>query len=299
MSENKTVKHVSDKTRRSVIWRWFTAVSLNGNVENMMGTGFGYSMIPAMKELYPNDPEKRKAGLKRAYSFYNTEPEIGAVIHGVAVAMEEDLAAGELNDNGDSIVAMKSALMGPLAGIGDALMQGVIIPIILAVCIDMTRNGMVFGPVLYGIIMYAIMIGIMLGLYNTGYKKGSEAIMKFITDGTIDKLMTAAGIMGCTVMGALIAKYVNINCGLAFNIGGSQFVVQTALFDVIMPKILPLGLTMLCLWMFRKGLTSLKVILILIAACIVTGLLNIFTANDMSTVAEATSAIVTSLSVMM
>ncbi len=31
--------------------------------------------------------------------------------------------------------------MGPLAGMGDTIWQGVVIPILLAVCIDLTRSG--------------------------------------------------------------------------------------------------------------------------------------------------------------
>ncbi len=42
--------------------------------------------------------------------------------------------------SGDGMNAIKTGLMGPLAGIGDTLTQGVITPIVLAVCIGLTEE---------------------------------------------------------------------------------------------------------------------------------------------------------------
>ena len=39
--------------------------------------------------------------------------------------------------------------MGPLAGIGDTIYQGVLIPILLAICIDITLTGTVWGAIVY------------------------------------------------------------------------------------------------------------------------------------------------------
>lgn len=58
----------------------------------------------------------------------------------MAVALEEQKAMGE-NIPGEFITNLKTSLMGPLAGMGDTIWQGVVIPILLAVCIDLTRSG--------------------------------------------------------------------------------------------------------------------------------------------------------------
>ena len=44
------------------------------------------------------------------------------------------------NIPGEFITNLKTSLMGPLAGMGDTIWQGVVIPILLAVCIDLTRS---------------------------------------------------------------------------------------------------------------------------------------------------------------
>lgn len=267
------IKKVSKSALSHAMWNWFMSVSVSSNYENMMGTAYAFSMVPITKELYANNPEGRKEAMTRAVTFYNTEPEVGAVIHGVSIAMEEQVAAGTME--GDSVISFKAAMMGPLAGIGDSLIQGIIVPIILALCIDLTNNGLVIGPIIYALAMYAIMIGVMTFTYRFGYNKGSESLMQLVSNGTINKIMNAAGIMGCAVMGALIAKYVNVAWVLKFNIGQSAFDIQTSFFDTIMPKIIPLMLTMGCVHFLRKGKKSLTIILALIVLGIVFGALGI------------------------
>ena len=268
---------VSQKAQKRSIVNWFLSCAVGGNYEFMHGMGFMYSMVPVVKELYPSDVEKQKAVLTRHLTFINTEHEVGTVIHGVTIAMEEQVAAGADCD-ADQIVGLKSALMGPLAGIGDSLIQGIIIPILLALCIDLTNNGLVLGPVIYAVLMYAIMIGCMWLCFKVGYNKGGDAIVDVMAAGTLDKIMNAAGIVGCCVMGGLIVNYVNLQCALNFTISGTEFNIQTALFDAICPKLLPLLLTLGCVQALRKGKKSLHIILVMIVAGILFGLLGIFSA---------------------
>lgn len=267
------VKKVSKSTLNRAMWNWFISSSTSGNYENMMGTGFAHSMVPVTKELYADDPEKRKEVMNRSLAFFNTEPEVGAVIHGVSIAMEEQVAAGAMD--GDSVVSFKAAMMGPLAGIGDALIQGILIPILLALCIDLTNNGLVIGPIIYAVLMYGIMIGVTYFMFHFGYKKGSEELLRLVASGKIEQIMNAAGIMGCAVMGALIAKYVSVSWMLGFTIGQSTFDIQASLFDAIMPKLLPLLLTLGCVYFLRKGKKSITIILALIVIGIVFGGLGI------------------------
>lgn len=83
------VVKVSKSTQKKSILNWFLSCAVGGNYEFMHGVGFMYSMVPVVKELYPNDVEKQKETLTRHLTFLNTEPEVGTVIHGVTIAMEE------------------------------------------------------------------------------------------------------------------------------------------------------------------------------------------------------------------
>ena len=90
MAENKIKLSKSD--RRSVMLR---SQFLQGswNYERMQNGGWAYSLIPALKKLYPNKDDA-SAALKRHLEFFNTHPYIAAPILGVTLALEEERANG-------------------------------------------------------------------------------------------------------------------------------------------------------------------------------------------------------------
>ncbi|TME10391.1 MAG: PTS system mannose/fructose/sorbose family transporter subunit IID, partial [Chloroflexi bacterium] len=112
----------SDVQRSFWLWTFFS--HSNYNYERLQGTAFAQAMAPIIRKLY-KDPEDIKAALKRHLVFFNTEPNVGGVIHGAVIAMEEQRANGAPIDD-DDINGVKSGLMGPLAGIGDSISQGTI-----------------------------------------------------------------------------------------------------------------------------------------------------------------------------
>lgn len=99
---------------------------------------------------------------------------------------------------------------------------------------------------------------------------------KILQGGLMDKLVNAAGIVGCCVMGALTASYVNISTKLAFGTGDNIISLQTDLFDAIMPKLLSLLVVLLCFKLFKKNLSPVKVMLIMMVAVGVLAAVGIF-----------------------
>ena len=191
--------------------------------------------------------------------------------------MEEEKAMGVDIPN-EFITNIKTSLMGPLAGVGDTIYQGVLIPILLALCIDITRagSGNVWGSILYAVLMTAITYGFSYWNFMFGYNAGSDAIMDFLEKGILDKLLKAASIMGCMVMGGLIVNYVKCKTGIVINAGGTEFALQEVLFDAVLPNMLPLGVTMGVYYlMAQKHWTSIKVILLIVVIGIIGGLFGI------------------------
>jgi len=151
---------LTKKDVRKSYWLWQFFSHANYNYERMQGTAFAMSMAPILKKLYPNR-EDLSDGLKRHLVFFNTEPNVGAVIHGATIAMEEQKANGA-EITGDSINAFKTGLMGPLAGVGDSLVQGIIIPLLVALGISISMTGNVSGSIL-------VLIGLPLVLMAVAY----------------------------------------------------------------------------------------------------------------------------------
>ena len=121
-------------------WRWMFFALSSHNYERMMGTGFAHALSGSLEKLYKDDKEGLRAALKRNLSFFNTEPQLGSIIPGISLALEETYANDETFDV-DILTSTKNALMGPLAGIGDSILVGTLNPILLSIGIGLSTNG--------------------------------------------------------------------------------------------------------------------------------------------------------------
>ena len=97
--------------------------------------------------------------------------------------------------------------------------------------------------------------------------------MRFLTEGS--------SVLGLLVMGALVAKWTTVNMPLVLssytNSAGEQVTttVQTIL-DSLMPGIVPLLMTFACMWLLRKNVNPLIIILGLFALGIVGYAIGLF-----------------------
>ncbi|MBN7573505.1 PTS N-acetylglucosamine transporter subunit IIABC [Clostridium sp. 2-1] len=277
--ENKSIDDNKTKVldKRDVIksWiRWFFFAQSNYNYERLQATAFAHSMLPVIKKLYKSNEDK-KAAVQRHLAFFNTEPICGSVIHGITIAMEEEKAGGNpINDEGFN--AIKTGLMGPLAGVGDTLTQGIITPILLAICIGITNTKNIFGPIIFLIAQYAIMTSISLSLWMSGYNLGKKAVEQILQGGKINKVIETASVLGTLVMGGLVGRFITLQTNLSFNMGEVKFSLQTDLLDKLMPGLIPFALTLIVLKMVRRGTSPIKLMVVLILAGAILGALGIF-----------------------
>ena len=245
------------------------------NYERMMGQAVAHVFVPISKRLYKDNPEKKKEMMKREAEFFNVHIEFGSCIIGMIIALEEQKAKGK-DIPAEFITSLKTSLMGPLSGVGDTIYQGVLIPILLAICIDITSKGTMWGSIIYGLAMIAISWGFSYYNFMFGYKAGAEAVMDFLEKGILNKILRASEVMGCMVMGGLISSYVKMNVVLEVISSTQTFKVQEQFLDAVMPNILPFGFTLLVYWlMSKKGWKSLKLIGLIVVIGIIAGLLGI------------------------
>ena len=258
-----------------LIWETFPQTCYN--YERMMGQVVAHMFSAIINFLYKDNPSKRKEVMKREIEFFNVHIEFGACILGMAIALEEQNAMGE-EIPGDFITNLKTSLMGPLAGMGDTIWQGVVIPILLAVCIDLTRSGdgNIWGAIIYAVVIVVAAYALSYWNFMFGYRAGSEAIMDFLEKGILNKLIKGASIMGCMVMGGLVVNYVTAVCGIEIVSSTSTYSIQESFLDAVCPNILPLAMTMLVYYLLNKRRwSSLKVIGLIIVIGIVGGVTGI------------------------
>lgn len=262
--EKSTSLSKRDLRKAFLTWQFFSHA--NYNYERMQGTAFAMSMGPIIKKLYKTK-EDISAALKRHLTFFNVEPDFGAVIHGVVCSMEEKKSNGALIDD-EAINGIKTGLMGPMSGIGDAIVQGIIIPLFVAFGINFAIEGNIIGPFIPLIFIPVILIGITYVMWMRGYRLGNVAVTGLMQSGQLKSIIRAAGVLGCTVMGGLISQFVHLQTTIAFNVGEEAFTLQTDVIDKIMPNLLPFALVIACYFILKKSKKISAVWLMLILAVI-------------------------------
>jgi mannose PTS system EIID component len=272
MTGREPVKLTRADVRRS-FWLWTFFSHANYNYERLQGTAFAQAMVPILKKLY-KDPEDLKAGLKRHLVFFNTEPNVGGIIHGAVIAMEEQRANGADIDD-DTINSVKSGLMGPLAGVGDTISQGTITPILLSIGIGMAQAGNILGPIFYFVAEVAIMIGLAYFFWFQGYDRGREGVTALLRSGALDRLVLGAGALGNLVLGALAYQFVHVYVTLTLIVGDGHFELNELLAS-IMPGILPLLFTLLTWWLLTKRRISPILLLVVYIVVAMVGAFPLF-----------------------
>jgi PTS system mannose-specific IID component len=119
---------------RAVLLRVFLrslALQASWNPKGMQNLGLAYAVFPALEQLYP-DKKALEAAVQRHLVFFNTHPYVAAAIVGGALYHEQRIARGE--EPPDKVVAFKTALMGPLAALGDGFFWLSLKPAVGAVC---------------------------------------------------------------------------------------------------------------------------------------------------------------------
>lgn len=114
------------------------------NYETMQSGGWVYSIHPAMEKIYDGDADLLAEKYKDHFKFYNTHPWMGNIILGACIAIESTKDP----DATKQAVEMRTALMGPLAGIGDAIIWIMFMTILGAIAAYMALEGSIVGWVI-------------------------------------------------------------------------------------------------------------------------------------------------------
>jgi len=266
-----------DLIKSWLLWTFFSHA--NYNYERLQATAFCQSMTPVISRLYTS-PEDIKAALKRHLVFFNTEPNWGGVIHGIVIAMEEERANGAPIDD-DAINSVKTGMMGPLAGIGDTIDQGTILPILLALGIGIAgvsvaggkatvgATGNPLGAILFVVLISVIMLPITYIVYMQGYSRGRTFVTDILRSGLMDRLITGATVVGNMVLGALTFSFVSLYFAFNINVSGTSINLQTGILDKIMPGLLPVSIVLFAWFLLRRRVSPILLIFIFLVIALV------------------------------
>lgn len=272
-AEVDTHRTLSKKALNRAWFTWVTFGQICYNFERMMGLGFTHSLNPIMKELYPDDAKRRGEAMSRNMAFYNTENTWGASIAGIVASMEEEKAAHP-EMNADLISSLKTALMGPIAGIGDSITQALVKVILLAIALSFSLQGNPIGVILFVLLFSAYALLVSRSVYFAGYRFGRRSIIDMLHGGRLQSVSEALSVVGMMVLGTLISNNMNVTTPLKFTIGQVTTEIQPVL-EAIVPHFLNVLIFALVYWMVKKDMKATTIILIVFGTAIVLSLLGI------------------------
>lgn len=282
---------LTKKDRISVWWR-STFLQGSWNYERMQNGGWAFAMIPAIKRLYKTKEERAEA-LKRHLEFFNTHPYVASPVIGVTLALEEERANGAPIED-KTIQGVKVGMMGPLAGIGDPVFWFTVRPILGALGASLAMTGNILGPIIFFLAWNIIRMAFMWYTQEFGYKAGSR-ISDDLSGSLLQDITKGASILGMFILGSLVNRWVSVKFAPVVSSvklsdgafidwsslpagaeGIKQALMQQASgmsltpekvttlqnnLDSLIPGLAGLLITLICMWLLKKKVSPIIIIL--------------------------------------
>ena len=268
-------KKITKKTLAKSFHHWYYGHLTCFSQEHMQTFGYLTSMLPIVEELYKDKAEQKEA-MQTYTAFFNTEPQLGALVVGITAGLEEARANGDAVD-GETINGMRAGLMGPIAGIGDSLVVGTLIQVLLGIALGLSKGGNPIGALFYILVWNVLIYSGMRFAYFKGYELGDKAV-EFLVGPKGQALRKAISVIGGMVIGAVAATWVSVTTSFELkNADGEAFLKLQEKIDGVYPGLLTAGFITLCWWLMAKKKVSPNLVMLLLVVIALIGVaLGIF-----------------------
>lgn len=202
------------------------------NYETSQSLGGVYAIEPYMEKLYGDEPEVLSEKLIQHSQYFNCQSYFAAAIWAAALAIEEtkDETATA------TAVALKTSLMGPFAGVGDAIFN----TIPKVVFASMAAYAAIEGNILTGLLLFLLVTPFIIfsrqAIINLAYFEGAKIVTEHQEQ--LNNIREAISVLGVIVVGALTASVVKVSTPIVFSVGESSQALQDV-FNQIIPCLLP------------------------------------------------------------
>ena len=255
------------KTLNKMVWlSCFLQASFN--YERMQACGWLWGMLPGLQKIHTNK-EDLKASMAHNLDFLNTHPFLVTFVMGIVLSLEQNKA------DTATIRSVRISAAGPLDGIGDALFWLTLVPITAGLTANMAMEGQIIGAVLFLIIFNAVQFAVRFGLMYWSYGLGTKAVT--LLTSSAKEFTRAASILGIFVVGGLIANYGGTS--LRIVVGDPAINIQ-GLLDGVLPKLIPLLITLGIYVLIKKGWTPVKCIILILVVGILGCAFGIWTGDS-------------------
>ena len=263
------MSNLSKKDLAKFSFRYAITAQACQNYETMHSCAVIYSMGPFLEKIYGDDPEVLREKFKAHFQFFNCQTYFGAAITAAALAIEETKS----DDATAVATAIKTSLMGPFSGIGDALFNTMPKVVLAALSAYAALEGSFVTGAILLVVFTPLLIYLRQKFIEIGYYQGAKIITEH--QDQLNNLREAISVLGIIVIGALIATTVKITTPLNITVGESAQSIQS-IIDNIYPSLFPAAATLLVYkGLDIKGMNTVRMVWVIIAVVTVLSVFGI------------------------
>lgn len=155
-------------TLRRVFLRSF-AIQGSWNYRSLIGTGFAFALMPLLRDLYAQQPEKLRDAVRRHAELFNSHPYLSPLALGAVAVLEAE-------EPPEVVSRFKAAVRGSLGTLGDRLVWSGWRPVCALSALTLAALGTSWWIVIAGyLVLYnAGHIALRVHAFRLGYKHGKH-----------------------------------------------------------------------------------------------------------------------------
>ncbi len=191
-------------TRAVLISSFMRSFLIQGswNYRTMLGSGFAFAMLPALRRLFP-DGAAKQAAIDRHLELFNAHPYLSNLALGAAVRLEAEGA------DADTVRRFKAAVRGPLGSLGDGLVWATWLPGVSLLALTLHWSG---APWWIAVVTFLAVynvghIGLRVWAFRVGFAEGREVAGRLAEadlGGWTDTLQAVASLLLGALVGVLL-----------------------------------------------------------------------------------------------
>ncbi|HET7276242.1 MAG TPA: PTS system mannose/fructose/sorbose family transporter subunit IID [Longimicrobiaceae bacterium] len=172
------------------------AVQGSWNYETLIGTGFAFTILPALRHIHRADPEALQTSLVRHAGLFNSHPYFIPVAAGAVARLEEDDVASPV------VERFKSAIRGSLGSVGDQLVWWAWRPMsaVLGVALLLAGAAWWIAVIAFLTVYNTLHVGLRIWGMRIGLERGME-VGRVLRDAPLHRMGRAASNFGLLLAG--------------------------------------------------------------------------------------------------
>ncbi len=143
------------------------------NYENFQGVGFGYALMPLLKQDEAQTAPVPDVAARHLKSF-NTNPYMAGMILGGVLRLEEGLVSGQ--GSVEDVENFKSSLTGAFGALGDSFVWGGVRPLLGLMAVMLAVVSESVAPLVYLICYNGVVLWLRVAGVRNGYAFGADLI---------------------------------------------------------------------------------------------------------------------------